>query len=48
MKPEKIGKDVEPVDLKSDLKYIAAAFVMTVLMIFFMVLFLPDTPFEFW
>jgi len=38
----------ETMDLKSDLKYIAAAFVVTILMTFFMVLLLPDTPFEFW
>ncbi len=48
MKPDKIEKDVKPADLKSDLKYIAAAFALTILVTLFMVHFMPIPPFEFW
>lgn len=35
-------------ELSTEWKYIAGAFLMTVVMTFIMVLMLPDTPFEFW
>jgi hypothetical protein len=36
------------VDIRDEWKYIAAAFVITVLMTSILVLMLPETPFEFW
>lgn len=34
--------------MREEWKYIAAAFVVTAIMTFIMVLLLPKTPFEFW
>jgi hypothetical protein len=34
--------------ISQDIKYVAAAFLMTIVMILILVIFLPDIPLEFW